>query len=395
MISHEPFVNNLRDSGLLSAEEIRSLTEALAELDEPATDVADRLVEAGLLTAYQAEAVRERRFGALAVGPYLVLGKLGAGGMGTVYKARHRRMKRLVALKLLASGVDPSGTFLRRFQREIEAVSRLCHANIVMAFDAGESDLGHYLVMEYVDGCDLASEVRERGPLPVREAVACTLQAARALDHAHREGVIHRDVKPANLLRAASGVVKVADFGLARLALPDEAEDADGLTCAGGILGTVDYMPPEQAVDSHQIDHRADVYSLGCTLYYLLVGRPPYSGDRVMAVLRKHREAPAPAPAESRPDVPAALDALVRRMAAKDPDERPQAMSQVVEILEALLAVLPSHGPCGRRGAWSPAGTTAADVPSSPTIDATPEASAESQNVAFEIGQVRRAAFAC
>jgi serine/threonine protein kinase len=384
MSPHDTFLNNLRDSGLFSAEEFRSLTEALQAVAGAEENAAGRLVEAGLLTPYQAESVRERRFGGLTLGPYVVLERIGVGGMGTVYKARHRRMKRLVAVKLLAEDVAEDDAFVRRFHREIEAVARLSHPNIVLAFDAAEADGGHYLVMEYVAGCDLASEVRERGPLPVRDAVACGLQAARALEHAHRQGIIHRDVKPGNLLRDAAGTVKVADFGLARLDGPGETEDGHGLA-GGGILGTVDYMPPEQAIDSQRLDHRADIYSLGCTLYYLLAGQPPYSGDRVLAVLRQHREAPAPSPAACRPDVPAALDALVRRMAAKDPRERPQSMSEVVEVLEVLLAVLPRPGSADRGGS-RPA---AADAPSSTTIDAALGDTADGE-VGFEIGQVRQ-----
>jgi serine/threonine protein kinase len=389
MTVHESFVENLRASGLLSAEDFHNLTDALDVRAVTGEQVERHLVAAGWLTEFQAEAVRERRFGGLTLGPYVILEKLGAGGMGVVYKARHRHMKRLVAVKLLPRGIERSERFVRRFQREVEAVARLCHVNVVMAFDAGEADAGHFLVLEYVDGCDLAGEVRQRGPLPVRDAVACTVQAARALEHAHRQGVVHRDVKPANLLRDAAGTVKVADFGLARLHGPDEAEDARGPLGASGILGTVDYMAPEQAVTAHQIDHRADIYGLGCTLYYLLVGRPPYEGGRALDVLRRHRDAPVPSPADSRPDVPAALDTLVRHMTAKDPNHRPQVMGEVIEILEALLTVLPCSAPVNRGGAGSPVGPTAADEQTSPTLDATP-GDAALEDVEFEIGQVRQ-----
>src|SRR5262249_37309421 len=182
--------------------------------------------------------------------------------------------------------------------------------NIVMAHDADEAEVGPFLVMEFVNGRDLATEVQQRGPLPVPEAVGCAVQAARALDYAHRQGIIHRDVKPANLLRDAGGVVKGADLGLARSHEPSgrPAEDPGALTQAGTIMGTVDFMPPEQALGLTTIDHRADIYSLGCTLHYLLIGRPPYEGPTLMATLLKHREAKIPSVCAARPEVPATLD---------------------------------------------------------------------------------------
>src|SRR5262249_31434855 len=161
----------------------------------------------------QAEVIGQRNFAELVIGNYEVLDRLGAGGMGTVFKARHRRMKRIVALKVLARTASQSATFLPRFQREVEGVARLSHPNILLAFDADEADVGHFLVMEFVNGRDLDTLVRDHGPPSVREAVSSVLQAARAMEYAHGQGVIHRDIKPANLLRDADGVIKVADLG--------------------------------------------------------------------------------------------------------------------------------------------------------------------------------------
>jgi serine/threonine protein kinase/DNA-binding NarL/FixJ family response regulator len=339
-MEREQFIRNLHDSGLVPAEEVRAWVEGLPEGPVPDGEtLLGSMVASEKLTPYQAEAVRDRNFQDLVIGNYVVLERLGAGGMGTVYKARHRRMKRLVALKVLPREVARSQTFVQRFQREVEAVARLVHPNIVLAFDADESDAGHFLVMEYVDGSDLASEVQKRGPLPVAEAVDATLQAARALDYAHGQGIIHRDVKPANLLRDRSGIVKVADLGLARFsnALTRPAEADGSITQAGSIVGTVDFMPPEQAFDTRRVDHRADVYSLGCTLFFLLTGRPPYSGENLLEVLNRHRNAPIPSLAEARPDVPPALDAVFRRMVAKEPEERYPSMGEVVVALQACL----------------------------------------------------------
>src|SRR5215469_949867 len=238
-LSQEDFLRNLRDSGLLSLEEIEAALHALPETQPPDGETTARqLIEAGKLTSFQAEAVGERQFQQLTIGNYQVLDCLGAGAMGTVYKARHRRMKRVVAIKVLSRSVAKSEKFIKRFQREVEAVARLNHPNIVMAHDADEAEVGHFLVMEFVDGRDLASEVQKRGPLPIGEAVNCIVQAARALDYAHGQGIVHRDIKPANLLRDVHGVVKVADLGLARFNDPfgQRAEDMSALTQAGSIL---------------------------------------------------------------------------------------------------------------------------------------------------------------
>jgi serine/threonine protein kinase len=341
-LSRDQFLRNLSDSGLFSLEEIEATLRTQSgpqEVDGEA--VAQRLIAAGKLTPFQAAAVRERQFELLVIGNYLVLDRLGAGGMGTVYKARHRRMKRLVAIKVLSRSVDQSEKFVQRFQREVEAVARLSHPNIVMAHDADEAEVGHFLVMEFVNGRDMASEVRERGPLPIPEAVELIVQAARALDYAHGQGIIHRDIKPANLLRDVHGVVKVADLGLAcfKDALGRSPEDMSALTQSGTVMGTVDYMPPEQALGMTTVDHRADIYSLGCTLHYFLIGQPPYQGPSMMAILLQHRDAAVPSLRAVRGEVPAALDQIFQRMVAKKPEERFGSMADVVRALQALVLV--------------------------------------------------------
>jgi serine/threonine protein kinase/DNA-binding response OmpR family regulator len=339
-LTGEEFLRNLRDSGLCSPAEVQTILGALPGGVAPADGEAlmQRLTAEGRLTAYQADAVRGRRFDEVLLDDYEVLDRLGAGGMGTVYKARHRRMKRVVAIKVLSQQVAQAEHFVQRFQREVEAAARLSHPNVVMAFDAGEARAGHFLVMEFVNGRDLASEVQKTGPLSPREAVDCVLQAARALEYAHSQGVIHRDIKPANLLRDDRGVVKVADLGLARISDPFGAatQETRGLTQAGTIMGTVDFMPPEQAMGSKAIDHRADIYSLGCTLFFLIAGRPPFVGETLMAILLQHREAPVPSLGESGWTIPDEFNAVFRRMAAKKPDDRFSSMTEVVRALEAV-----------------------------------------------------------
>src|SRR5262245_43875224 len=236
-LSREEFTRNLSDSGLFSADDLQKTLAGV-----PPVAFADgaalgrQLVSAGKLTAYQAEAVAERRFGELRFGNYEVLDRLGAGGMGMVFKARHRRMKRIVALKVLAREVAREKSFVQRFQREVETIAQLHHPNIVMAFDADEAEVGPFLVMEFVDGPDLDGDVPRKGALYVADAVALLLQAARGLGYAHDRGIVHRDIKPSNLLRDSSGLVKVADLGLARLHGPQSSANTS-LTQSGGIVG--------------------------------------------------------------------------------------------------------------------------------------------------------------
>jgi serine/threonine protein kinase/DNA-binding response OmpR family regulator len=343
-LNRQELLRRLKDSQLLSAADLERAAAANPDADAPA--LANALVVAGLLTTYQIQAVTHQKTGELRIGNYDILDRLGAGGMGTVFRARHRRMKRVVALKVLAANLGLDETFVQRFQREVETIARLSHPNIVMAYDADEGELGHFLVMEFVNGQDLASIVQKQGPFEVTAAVDAILQAARGLAYAHSQQIIHRDIKPANLLRDVSGLVKVTDLGLARLTNAGSFAPggSNALTQAGGILGTVDYMPPEQAVDTTTIDHRADIYSLGATLHFLLLGRPPYSGSTMMATLLKHREAPIPSLVAVRTDVPAGLDAIFRRMLAKTPAERYQTMTEVVHALEVLQAVFGNTG---------------------------------------------------
>lgn len=332
------FIESIVSTGLVSDDE---LTRARAEANEDPSTLAKVLATRGLLTEFQLAAFSEGREHTLRVGNYDILDRLGAGGMGTVFKARHRRMKRIVALKVLAPKLSENPVFVKRFQREVETIASLGHPNVVMAYDADEADAGHFLVMEFVNGMDLAALVEKTRPLLVPEAVDCILQAARGLAYAHSQNIIHRDIKPHNLLRDREGVVKVTDLGLARLNHgADGPDSANDVTMAGGVIGTADYMPPEQAIDSTTIDHRADIYSLGCTLHYLLTGKPPYTGPTIMAILLKHRDAEIPTLSAIRPETPPALDELFRRMLAKWPEDRVQQMSEVVTELQAIASRL-------------------------------------------------------
>ena len=273
---------------------------------------------------------------------YQILSLIGKGGMGDVYKARHRKMERTVALKVINRGLVQKAEAVDRFHREVKAAAQLSHRNIVTSHDADQAGDFHFMVMEYVDGVDLSQTVKDRGALPVAEACDYIRQAAIGLQHAHERGMVHRDIKPHNLMVTADGIVKILDFGLASLA-PEasEANDSDSaqtdLTAVGAIMGTPDFISPEQASDARQADIRSDIYSLGATLYYLLSGRVPFDHGSVMHKLRSHAQVEPAQLNSMRDDVPEELVAIVSKMMAKDPNERYLTPSEVAEALESFL----------------------------------------------------------
>lgn len=340
------FLKHLITSRLMTMDEVQEFLSSLTGDQHPQDGeaFAKKLVQRKKLTAFQATAIFRGRPHGLVLGDYTLLERIGVGGMGQVFKARHHRMDRVVALKVLPAKTMNSPDAIQRFQREVKAAAKLSHPNIVTAFDAREDGGVYSLVMEYVDGIDLARLVTEQGPLEVGQALDYIVQTARGLEHAHAQGVVHRDIKPANLLLDKQGTIKILDMGLARFQEESigTVSAAAGLTNVGTLLGTVDFMSPEQALDCRQAACTSDIYSLGCTLYVLLIGHPVYVAETMMARILAHRESPPPSLCVERKDIPAAVDAAFGRMVAKKAESRFQSMTDVIDALTHLKDVTPA-----------------------------------------------------
>ena len=333
------FTKSLTKSGLMTTDEVQAFIDGLPP-DKRPTDgktLAQELVRHKKLTKFQAQAVYQGKTKGLRLGDYVVLDRIGQGGMGQVFKAKHRVMDRVVALKTLPAAATNSKLAVQRFHREVQVAARLVHPNIVTAYDAGESQGLHYLVMECVEGDDLGAAVKQRGRLPANTAIDYIIQAAKGLEYAHKQKVIHRDIKPSNLLLDREGTVKVLDMGLARLNQaigPLDQTEQETLTGTGQVMGTIDFMPPEQAENTKKADERSDIYSLGCTLYYLLTGRAVYGGDTTVMKILAHRETAIPSLRTELPKVSEQLDAIYQKMVAKKPDDRYGSMTEVIAELE-------------------------------------------------------------
>jgi WD40 repeat protein/serine/threonine protein kinase len=355
----------IRQLRLLEPGQLEELGSSSPDRFQDPRALARELVKRGWLTPYQVNQLFQGKGQELVLGQYVLLERLGEGGMGAVFKARHQRLGRIVALKLIRKDRLKSPDMIRRFHREIQAAAQVCHPNVVLAYDADQDRDINFFTMEYVEGTDLAKLVKRDGPLPV--AIACDYirQAALGLHDAYRHGLVHRDIKPSNLLLAVSrpqqavasgretasrGTVKILDMGLAQIQNPAGDESATTLTQEGAVMGTPDYIAPEQARSSHNVDIRADVYSLGCTLYFLLTGKVPFPGGTLTQKLLKHQlEEPRPVE-QLRPETPPAVGAVVRRLMAKEPVDRYQTPAEAAEAIAAAVAAPVMAVPAGATG---------------------------------------------
>jgi serine/threonine-protein kinase len=307
------------------------------------------MVQRGWLSNFQAAKISQGRAAELVLGPYLLLDLLGQGGVGQVFKARHQSMGRICAIKLVRKELLSDPEVVARFYREIEVASHISHPNIVHALDAGPVGSELMMAMEYVNGINLHKYVKQFGKAAVPQACDFIRQAAQGLQYAHERGMIHRDIKPSNLLvtrhgpQGGGGIIKLLDFGLARLLHPGQGSSTKNLTVMAGtnvMQGTPEYMAPEQALDLHGADTRADIYSLGCTFYFLLAGQPPFASGNLTDVILKHQSAPPPPLDQFRKDVPPAVWEVIRKMLAKRLPDRYQVPG---EVAQALAPFVPSR----------------------------------------------------
>jgi len=334
------FVSTLRSCGLLDAPQLGELNHLSGDDPRP---LARQLLHRGWLTPYQINQVLSGHAPELIFGSYVLQERLGEGGMGQVYKARHQKLGRTVALKVIRKDRTADAVAVSRFRREIQAVSRLSHPNIVLALDADEVGGTVFFVMEYVEGTNLKDQVRRQGPLEPSLACEYVRQAALGLEHMAAHGLVHRDIKPSNLLvthvagAPPAGLVKILDLGLARLRFGEATDDSSGtLTHAGTLMGTPDYIASEQAANPHSADVRADLYSLGCTFYFLLSGSVPFPGGTAVEKLFRHRGEEPQAIEERCPGLPAEVGRVLRKLMAKNPEDRFQTPGEVAERLRPL-----------------------------------------------------------
>jgi tRNA A-37 threonylcarbamoyl transferase component Bud32 len=337
--SVEELLQLIRKSGMVDEQKLgaylqrRQLTRGLP--GDP-RQFADEMVQDGILTYFQSEQFLLGKWRGFTIGKFKLLERVGVGGMGQVFLCEHMFMKRRVAIKVLPPAKAEQPAALGRFYREARAAGSLQHPNIVRTHDIDQDGNLHFIVMDYVDGSNLLDAVKKFGPMDIGRAVSYTRQTAVGLDYAFRTGIIHRDIKPGNVLIDRKGVARILDMGLARF----YKDHGDQLTIKYDdkiVLGTADYVAPEQVANSHSVDIRADVYALGATLYFLLAGHPPFPTGTVSQKLLWHRTKEPTPIQQVRPEVPDGLAAIVARMMSKDPKARYQTPAQVAAELEPWL----------------------------------------------------------
>lgn len=331
------FLELVRQSQLISPDELNAAfatfesASAKVKGDATAADLARHLIRSSLITTWQAEKLLSGKTKGFFLGKYKLLEPLGAGGMSFVYLAENQLLGQRRAIKVLPKSKVSDSSYLERFYREARAAAQLNHPNIVRTFDIDQQGDQHYMVMEFIDGEDLSSLVKRVGPLPISDAVNYLRQSAAALQHAHQAGLIHRDVKPGNLLLDKQGQVKLLDLGLAKF-----TDQLSNLTVVHNetLMGTADFLSPEQALHSHLVDRRADIYSLGGTFYFFVAGHPPFPDGTVAQRLVRHQSVEPPTLASLRPDCPAFLSQLCEWMMRKKAEDRCHDCGEILAYLE-------------------------------------------------------------
>jgi serine/threonine protein kinase len=332
------FLESLRKSGLLDESVLEKELASYPGSEDP-QKMAEYFVQEKTLTNFQARSLLAGRYKGLVIGPYRILDKIGQGGMGIVYLAEHAKLQRRVAIKILPEDKVKDKLALERFYREARAAAALDHPNIVKAHDVCEYNGVHFLVMEYIDGANLQKYVDTKGPLPWKTALNIVIQACRGLQHAHERNMVHRDIKPANILVDKAGQVKILDLGLARSFEQKKDNLTQDLSDGKDVMGSIDYISPEQAIASQKIDIRADIYSLGATLYTLVTGRPPVEGTTAQKLLQHQLKLPAPLH-KLNSEIPADVSQAVLKMLAKKPDQR---YATPVDVITALTPFVLSN----------------------------------------------------
>ncbi len=347
----------IRQSGLLSDRQFEDISGKIGSGEYPrdSSALAERLVTEQVLTEFQASRLLRNRANGFVFGRYVILDRLGEGSKGRVFKVQHKLMGRVVALKIIAPHIASRASTIARFCREMRLLGRLDHPNVVRAFDADQAGDLLYIVMEYVAGRDLERLLVDRGSLSPAEVAAYMGQAALGLGHAHDRGIVHRDVKPTNLMLSEEGLVKVLDLGLGVLLEADSGTSF--ATAAGRSVGTLDYMSPEQTTAS-EIDGRSDLFSLGCTMYYLLTGQIPFPGSTVVECLtRRAHGKPIPV-TDLRPDLSPRLVGVLDKLMANRPEHRFQTAAEAAEALKAVAQhgeAVAQHGEADRQPQPPPA----------------------------------------
>lgn len=351
-LSANSFLQMLSHSGLLSETQLQQIEQRFPSSARTSTPraVCDWLLEEGAITEWHAEKLLQSKFRGFFLGPYKLLNRVARGGMSTIYAAQHKETGEVHALKVLPPARTNTASYLPRLQREAAMTQRLQHPNIVRVFgfysESDGQDAVHFISMEFMQGRDLFETVNIEGPLSCRQAADYIRQAAEGLDYAHQAGLVHRDIKPGNLFVPEDGVLRILDLGLAQ-----DFDSEENLTREFNerVLGTADYLAPEQAADSHTVDRRADLYSLGCSLYFLLTGQPPFTeGTLVQRLVAHQTKSPVPV-TQFRPDVPAELESILNAMMEKDRNRRISTAGEVAERCHQFLETIAGKPEYDRR----------------------------------------------